>query len=185
MTRYVEPVVNTYWAPTGAEAEAVGVDPIVLAQQAKEGLRLPKPRLARSPSGSGWVNEYLWVWLESSWEEKEATASTGGGAGGGLGAQWATVTARPREMVIRVGSESVSCAGPGRAWRLADGAGVPDGDGCAVMVSESGRRVEVSVEVPYEVSWTGSGGSGGDLGVLTASANQTITVLESVTAGVR
>lgn len=134
-------------------------------------MRLPKPRLARSPANSSWVNEYTWVWLESAWKEKEATARAG--------ASWATVTAKPKKMRVTAGSQSVSCPGPGRAWTPADGAGAPSKGGCALMFSESGKGIDVTVTVPYEVSWTGSDGSGGDLGVLTTTATQSVTVLEA------
>ncbi len=175
LTKDLIPVANTFWAPGDEETVAIAVDPVVLAEQAKNALRLPDPRLAHSPAGSTWVNVYTWVWLENSWNQKTATARAG--------TAWARVTARPRTMLISAGGTSTSCAGPGRAWTSADGSARPTDGGCALLFSRSGTDVDLRVSVPYDISWTGSGGAGGDLGVLTTTADQPVTVLEAAAVG--
>ncbi|MBT0774205.1 hypothetical protein KIH74_34995 [Kineosporia sp. J2-2] len=162
-----------FWIPEDS-AEPDLVDPFLLALEAESRLKLPKVSLARSPGGDTWVNEYTWVWLESGWKELSATARSGG--------VWATVTASPVRMKVSASgaAQGVTCSGPGRAWSAADGGGAPADGGCALRFTRSGEGIGVSVAVPYRVSWTGSGGAGGDLGTMTATGEESVTVLEAV-----
>ncbi|GLY19951.1 hypothetical protein Kisp01_69650 [Kineosporia sp. NBRC 101677] len=172
-TKDAEPLTTVFWAPGEEAAEIELVDPIVLALQARDGLRLPRPQGRRSPSGQTFVNEYTWFWLPGGWKDLTATARAG--------AVWATVTAKPREMRVSAGGDvgGTTCSGPGRAWTPTDGAGAPSDGGCALVFKASGT-FDVNVAVPYDVSWTGSGGAGGDLGVITAEGQDAVTVLEAV-----
>lgn len=175
MTKDRLPALNVYWAPGPTANALVTIDPIVLAEQAKNALRLPKPNLARSPAGSAWVNEYTWVWLESAWKQKSTTARAG--------TAWATVTARPRDMQIFAARQHVTCSSSGRPWTPADGGRKPTDGGCGLMFTKSGTRINLNVTVPYDVTWVGAGGAGGDLGVMTTTADQQVTVLEAAAVG--
>ncbi len=166
------PTSTIFWAPQAPAGQVVTVDPSVLAEQARSELRPPSPVLARSPQGRTWVNEYTWFWLKSDWSALTATARAG--------SAWATVTATPKELKVNAGKrgDGVRCRGRGRAWRLADGAGAPTRGGCALAFQRAGA-LSLQVSVPYQVSWVGSGGSGGNLGVLTATGQDAVTVLEA------
>ncbi|GAB3282487.1 hypothetical protein GCM10027456_76380 [Kineosporia babensis] len=163
---------QSFWAAESDEDAANRVDPIELAIRAQNSLVLPQLELTRSPAGSAWVNENTWVWLENGWNDLTATARSG--------TVWATVTATPMSMDVSAqgAARAVSCSGPGRAWTSADGADVPGEDGCALRFERSGKAT-IQVSVPYEVSWTGSDGAGGDLGVMTTTGEDTVGVLET------
>lgn len=163
-------VSESFW--TANEEEAVeAIDPIVLAAQARDSLELPRPALERSPAAATWVNENTWVWLQGGWSDLSATARSG--------AVWATVTAAPLKTNLSAGdaAQAVSCPGPGRAWTPADGSG-DTGNGACVLNFDRSGQVTVAVSVPYEVTWTGSGGASGDFGVMTATGEESVQVLE-------
>ncbi|MBT0774277.1 hypothetical protein KIH74_35365 [Kineosporia sp. J2-2] len=166
------PIVDTYWAPETEENEAVAVDPLLLARQAKASMKAPVPGLARSPAGVAWVNEYTWFWLGEQ-EPLEATAREG--------AVWARVTAAPAELVVSGSAGEARCPVPGRAWTAADGGRKPGDDVCALVFRSSGSAVVLDVSVVYDVSWTSSTGAGGGLGQLTGEGAESVEVRESGT----
>ena len=164
-------------APPGA---APVVTPAELAQRAVAELVLPRPTVRRSPDERNdddgtpytWVNLWTWYWAApTSWRPSSRTASAGGAS--------ATVTAIPTALVFEPGdgSGSVSCPGPGRPWQKADGDAAPGGGGCGYVyrrVSEAPLTSRVSIR--WAVSWSGSGGAGGELPEMTTSAASALRV---------
>lgn len=170
-TRDSEPTSTLVWVANGEDPPAAPVvTPEELAQEALASLKVPRPRMRRSPDGDSWVQVWTWFWASpATWKPKSATAS--------VGRVWARVTATPVSMVIDPGdgSGSVPCPGPGRAWTEADGDAAPfSRGGCGVRyrhVSADGS-VTARVSIRWRVAWTGSGGAGGVLpGMTTSSAS--------------
>jgi hypothetical protein len=171
---------HRFWAPDAPDAEAnASVSPALLARQALAQLRVPQPVIRRSPEGSAtvagvpvtWVNMWTWVWTEPvSWRQVSKKAS--------LGPVWATVTVKPRVLVFEpgLGGASVSCPGPGRAWTPADGNARPTRGGCGYVYRSVSAGVDVSLAIRWAVSWTGSGGAGGQLPVMTTRVSDRFAV---------
>ena len=163
-TTALAPSTRRVWLAT----PPVGVSPEQLALQALASVQLPKPVVRRSPSQANddngtpytWVNLWTWWWTTpATWRPLEATARAG--------VQWATVTVRPRSMVLDPGdgSAEVTCPGPGRAWTEADADSAPDAGACAhkyTRITRSGP-LTATLAVSWSVTWTGSGGTGGVL----------------------
>lgn len=163
-TTALAPSTRRVWLAT----PPVGVSPEQLALQALASVQLPKPVVRRSPSQANadngtpytWVNLWTWWWTTPvTWRPLVATARAG--------AQWATVTVRPRSMILDPGDGSapLTCPGPGRAWTEADADSAPDAGACAhkyTRVTRSGP-LTASLAVSWSVTWTGSGGTGGVL----------------------
>jgi len=174
----VQTGARLFWAPAVPDgAEDPAVSPAVLAQRALAQLRIPKPVIHRSPGESAtgapvtWANLWTWVWTApASWHQRSKTAS--------LGPVWATVTVKPTTLTFHpgLGGAPVSCTGPGRAWTPADGDGPPTGGGCAYVYRSVSPGVRASLAIRWAVSWTGSGGSAGQLPVMTTRVSDRYAV---------
>jgi hypothetical protein len=169
-TDFLATVVEV-WQGAPPPAEAI-ITPAELAQQALASLRLPRPVLHRSPGESNsdagvpytWVNLWTWYWTSpATWRQLSRTAS--------LATVSATVTVAPTKLTFDPGDGSppVSCAGPGRAWTKADGNAAPSHGGCGYRYRSVSDGVRPTVSITWDVSWTGSGGTGGTLPVMTTS----------------
>jgi hypothetical protein len=168
------------WAPTAPDTPANAVvSSAQLARQALAQLRIPRPVLHRSPDAATtdagtpvtWVNMWTWVWTEPvSWRQLSKTAS--------VGAVWATVTVKPTAMVFHPGVSGarVSCPGPGRPWKPADGDARPTGGGCGFVYRSVSSGVTASLAIRWTVSWTGSGGSSGQLPLMTTQVSDRFAV---------
>ena len=167
--------------PAGPDVPTV--TPADLAQQAIALLRLPKPVLHRSPTEANsagglpytWVNVWTWYWTSpATWRERSKTAS--------LGAVSATVTVTPTELTFDPGDgrESVSCAGPGRAWTTADGMRAPSEGGCGYRYRHASDGVRARVSIRWAVTWVGSDGSGGPLPVMTTQTTSPLFKVEQI-----
>jgi hypothetical protein len=159
-------------------------DPAVLARQAFTRLVLPKPSVRRSPSADGSdpaqgglpytiVNLWTWYWTDPAvWVDRSTTVTLRGVS--------ATATATPTALLFDPGdgNASVSCAGPGRPWRESDGNDAPGRGGCGYVyasVTPDGPLTS-TVSIRWHATWTGTGGAGGDLGMLTTSATSSFLV---------
>lgn len=175
------PSVPTPVFVADGEDPPVVVTPAQLAQQALRQLRLPKPTFQRSPSERNsdlgvpytWVNLWTWVWTSPArWQPKSEQATAGG--------VFAEVTVTPRDLVLEPGdgSAAVSCLGPGRPWRAADGNSAPSSGGCGYRYQRvtTGDPLTATVSIRWAVTWTGSGGAGGTLPDMTTSASSTFEV---------
>jgi hypothetical protein len=159
-------------------------DPAVLAQQALSQLTLPEPSVERSPSaessdpaqgGLPYTVVHLWTWFWTDpalWADLSTTVSLQGVS--------ATATAVPVALVFDPGDggAAVSCPGPGRPWEVADGNDPPSRGGCGyryVAVTPEGPLTS-TVSIRWAVSWTGTGGVGGDLGEVTTGVTSSFLV---------
>lgn len=157
---------------------AVAVDPLLLAQQARERLPLEAPRLATSPDAGQvqLVGVPTWLWVSGGWAPRTAVASVPGVS--------VTVLAEPVQVSWDMGDGGrLVCDGPGRAFdrRLPEAAQSTD---CSYAYSESsagqpGERFMVTGTVTWRVSWSAAGvAGGGDLGEVTRSAAVPLRVAE-------
>jgi hypothetical protein len=173
-----------YQFAAAAPAAPPPPDPAVLAQQAMSQLTLPKPSVERSPSAESSdpaqgglpytvVNLWTWFWTDPAvWADLSTTVSLQGVS--------ATATAVPVALVFDPGDggPAVSCPGPGRPWEVADGNDPPSRGGCGyryVAVTPDGPLTS-TVSIRWAVSWTGTGGVGGDLGEVTTSVTSSFLV---------
>lgn len=156
--------------PPPAQPQAVA-DPAVLAELAYERIQVPELALVFSPDGTQTVNLATWLW------------SDGDTAFGPVSVRaqlndwpvWAETTARPVSVTVDPGTEeavahphSGTCA-IGTAGSVgepyAEGrAGQTPPCGVTYLRATHGRGpYELTASVTWEVSWTGSGGTGAAL----------------------
>jgi hypothetical protein len=159
--------------------------PVTAAQLALRAyglLRLPSPTGDRSPDQDlrwrglpfSYVN--LWTWFWTSPETYRPVSRTVR-----AGAVSATATAVPVELVFDPGDGNapVACAGPGRPWREADGAGPPP-TGCGYQYRHvtSDGPVTATVSIYWRVAWVGNNGQSGALPVLVTQRSAQLNVLQ-------
>lgn len=161
--------VGAEWVLPGEDGTPV-VDPAVLAQQAVDSLRLPRPRIAASPEAAQLVRLPVWLWLDgASWVSQSASASVPG--------LTVTATAVPVEAAWVMGDgTTVECSGPGTAWKKSMGAKAESPDCGHTYTQPSRNELKVTVTVSWQVTWSGGGESGSVPGmVTTASVSWTVT----------
>jgi hypothetical protein len=158
-----------------------------LAERARNQLRLPVPAVGQSPVGQTLVNLPTWWWVEpSSWRGLRQRTQAG--------PVWAEVTATPVSTLWDPGdgSEPLVCAGPGTAYdRSRPEAG--QSTDCSYIYRRSSaeqpqtgpdvnnRYFTVRVTTVWDVSWRGSGGSGGSLPRLTRTSSFPLAVAQRQT----
>jgi hypothetical protein len=185
---------------TAAETEAVnrqmaqiGCPPVItpaeLAQEAFKTIAFPHPSGDRSPSQDQLYRGYpftytgLWTWFwtsPSTWKTLSATASAAGFT--------ATVTARPVALIYDPGDggAAVTCSGPGRPWTAADGNGPPAGDGCAYQYHRvTSAPITSTQSILWKITWTGTGGSAGEIPQLVTSTLGQLNVMQIQTVVTR
>jgi hypothetical protein len=145
---------------TGAPA----VTPQQLLQQALNDLQIPTLRPSTAPprGKDALVGLPEWFWVRKPlWHPESVTVSAG--------PVWATATATPVSMSFQPGGGfgPVSCQGPGAAYNTAKAAGQQH-SACAFTypqpsAGQPGNAYQASVAITWNVSWTGSGGVGGEV----------------------
>jgi len=163
------PVPGAPPPPAAPDAPPVFViDPAVLAQEAREAIRLPLPRPHTSPPEDGFqlVGLETWFWLdEASWRPVTARAELPG--------IWAEVTATPTRATWTSGDggAAVTCSGPGARHPGTAGAETE----CGHTYLDVGSHT-VEVEVTFAVTWRASNGAAGVQEPITVTADLPITV---------
>jgi hypothetical protein len=140
-----------------------------LAQEAVNRLPLPLPSAEHNPTGDAVTNLAVWWWVPSAqWHTLSQRTSAG--------PVWAQVTARPVSSTWDAGdgSQPLLCQGPGRPYDP-DASPEAQSTDCSYTYTRSSagqpqtgpeandRFFTVRVTVVWQVSWTGSGGTGGVL----------------------
>lgn len=170
------------WSPT-TPAPSRTVTPATLAVHVVNLLPLPRPspeirpllRFADGTTG-GLTGAPLWLW-QRSWPTLRQRTEAGG--------MWAEVTAEPltQTWYFGDGSDPVVCLGPGTP--LTDPERGLDGSpdcGYRYRVSsrdQPGGRYTLRVVVTWQVTWTGSGNTGGVLAPLELSHSQPYPVRQA------
>ncbi len=177
----------TFWVDNG-ETPAVenAITPDILAQLAYSRLKVPGTKVALAPEVATKVNLPTWAWLDkATFKEVAVTASLDAG---GLNIQ-ATTTAKPVSLKLEPGTkDATTFPASGECAINADGSiGEPYAKGKAdeepscgltYLRSSGGRTFPLQATVTWEIAWTGSGGTGGDLPDGTFGAEQAVTVEE-------
>jgi len=165
-------------AAPGAPAPALPT-PGVLAQFAVRYLVLPSPVIRSSPAPGDLQLTRLPVWLwvsQAIWAPRSRTASVPG--------ESVTATATPVTATWRTGDgATVTCRGPGIPYssRYAPSSRSPD---CGHTYTSSsagqpGGAYHVTVTITWDITWVGTGGTGGVLPPLNTVAAATFRVAES------
>lgn len=172
-------------AAPGADGTGPAAPPpaaIDLAQLAKASFQLPVPTGHRSPGEVqlidgwpfSWVNLWTYYWTDAAtWQPLSATAEAGGVS--------ATVTATPTSLTFSPGDggEAVTCAGPGRPWVEADGNEPPAGGACGYQYTRaSSGPITSTATITWQVSWSGSDGTGGQLAGMSTSTSGQLRILQ-------
>jgi hypothetical protein len=140
------------------------VTPQQLLQQALSELQIPtlRPHTAPPRGKDGLVGLPEWFWVPAGlWHPLSVTVTAG--------PVWATATASPIGLAFQPGGglAPVTCTGPGTAYDPARPAAAQH-SGCAFTyqqpsVGQPGNAYQASIAVTWNVSWTGSGGVGGEI----------------------
>jgi len=140
------------------------VTPQQLLQQALNELEIPtlRPHTAPPRGKDGLVGLPEWFWVPAGdWHPLSVTVTAG--------PVWATATASPTGLSFQPGGglAPVTCTGPGTAYDPAKSAAEQHST-CAFTykqpsVGQPGNAYQASIAVTWNVSWTGSGGVGGEV----------------------
>ncbi|MCM0621957.1 hypothetical protein [Nocardioides bruguierae] len=165
---------NTWFVASAEPA----VDPAVLAQQALDRAAFPRPGARTAPGGSAatLVGYPTWLWVDDqAWRPLSVSVTAAGAT--------VSLAAEPVLVLWSVGSQSLTCPGPGRAWD--DSLGEHAQSPCTVTVDHlldpSGDQLSVEARVRYAVTWSCQGRCStvaGDLGEVDAlpGPSSTLTV---------
>jgi hypothetical protein len=145
----------------GGKAAAPAVTPQELAQIAIGDLNIPQlgVQTVPPPGKDGLVGLPEWFWVPG-WNAVQTQRVQAGPV-------WAVATATPESIVISPGPglPPVSCPGPGTPYNSALSPGAQQTD-CSYTyqqpsAGQPGNAYAATVTVLWNVSWTGSGGTGG------------------------
>ena len=143
-----------YFTPPGTDPPMPFVPPKILAEYAYNYLLIPKPVVATSPDGKGWVNLATFVWTTSPHNES-ITAS--------LPDESVTLTAVPVSTTIASTAGTPYSAGCGpngsrypQSKAPATGPGVPPD--CGVLWQAPSTGAVISATVTWHVTWQFNGG---------------------------
>jgi hypothetical protein len=169
-------------------------DPAALAAQAVSKLVLPAPTLGIFPFSTTMVGYPTWMWLTNPtiWAP-ETTTATATNAGGST---TVSATATPVDVLWSTGQRDVppvDCPGPGVAYNNAIPLASQHTD-CKVIYAQSSKgqptpngnpncaQFPVTATMGWKVTWTGPGGSGGQLPSLyaTGATNLRVEQVEAV-----
>lgn len=154
----------------GRGPSAPAVDPVVLAQEAKNRLAIPTPTITMTPPPDKvLVNANTFLSIDSSqWGQRSATASAGGVT--------STAVAVPEKVVWDMGDgQLVTCNRPGTPFNsnVDYFAQTPD---CGYVYKRSsasypGHVVRVTATLYYRATWSAAGApGGGDLGTISRTS---------------
>jgi hypothetical protein len=148
---------GTEWLP--ANSPVLPAAPQVLAQQAVARLSLPSSPIQMSPTRTPVTGVPVWWWLNpSTWGARSATAAVTGAS--------VTATASPASVEWSAGDgTSVTCTGPGTAWRPGDDPRLPSPTCGHTYTRASADRPGGTFTVTATVSWTVGWAGGGQTGM--------------------
>ncbi|MHC3474474.1 hypothetical protein ACYF6T_38075 [Streptomyces sp. 7R007] len=176
-----------FWVENNADP---GVDqavtPKVLAEAAYNAIQLPSTKVTLAPTNTTKVNLPTWAWLDKAkFKEVSVTAALDVA---GLNIQ-ATTVAKPVSLKLEPGtSDSDTYPASGVCTLNADDSiGEPYADGkadetppCGIkyLRSSDNGTFKLRATITWRISWTGTGGAGGDLPDGTFGTTQDVTVQE-------
>lgn len=152
-------MTRTFWAKNPPPAKTV--DPVVLARQAVDRMKLSGPEIgiAPKPSGKGLVGLPVWMWTA-----RTAEAYGPNSASATAGPVTVTATATVSKIVWDMGDgESVTCTGPGTPYEPSFGNKASPDCGHRYRHSskdEPGKAYPVTATSTWTIDWRGGGQSG-------------------------
>ncbi|CAL9523863.1 hypothetical protein [Streptomyces sp. enrichment culture] len=162
------------------------IDPEILAALAYQHMQLPDTEVSLAPQGTTKVNLPTWAWLDKAvFDQVQATASLNVP---GFNIQ-ATTTAKPVALKLEPGTpdaETYPSSGE-CALNPDDSIGEPYAKGKADRTPPCGLRYlrssgngtfTLKATITWDITWTGTGGAGGDLPDGTFGNDQAVTVQE-------
>ncbi|MFI9616058.1 hypothetical protein ACIHCM_30995 [Streptomyces sp. NPDC052023] len=190
--RWMEPEAQLcdeapFWVENGdAPPVENAVTPQILAELAYNQIQLPTTEVTLAPAATTKVNLPTWAWLDkNTFREVSVTAQLNAG---GFTIQ-ATTTAKPVSMRLEPGtSDAETYPASGECALNDDGSiGQPYAKGKADRIPPCGLKYlrssgngtfNLQATVTWDITWTGTGGTGGDLPDGTFGADQAVTVQE-------
>ncbi|MFF3414392.1 hypothetical protein ACFYW9_06785 [Streptomyces sp. NPDC002698] len=177
----------TFWVENG-ETPTVknAVTPEILAQLAYSRIRVPDTKVTLAPRDITKVNLPTWAWLDkATFKDVSVTASLDVA---GLNIS-ATTTAKPVSLTLDPGTSDAETYPASGECRLNDddSIGEPYAKGKATKTPPCGIKYlrssgdgtyKLRATITWAVTWTGTGGAGGDLPDGTFGTTQDITVQE-------
>ncbi|MXM62457.1 hypothetical protein GR925_03075 [Streptomyces sp. HUCO-GS316] len=176
-----------FWAENGETPDVErAITPEILAGLAYERIKVPGTEVTLAPDGTTKVNLPTWAWLDKG--EFKPVSVTASLNSPGLNIQ-ATTTARPISLKLQPGTaDAATFPTSGECAINEDGSiGEPYATGRADQTPPCGIRYlrssgdgtfKLRATVTWEITWTGTGGTGGDLPNGTFGNDQDITVQE-------
>ncbi|MFE6481922.1 hypothetical protein ACFVGN_03110 [Streptomyces sp. NPDC057757] len=177
----------TFWVENGETPNVENaVTPDILAQLAYNRIKVPDTKVTLAPETTTKVNLPTWAWLDQAeFKEVSVTASLNVG---GVNIQ-ATTTAKPVSLKLEPGTaDAETYPSSGECTFNDDGSiGEPYAKGkadrtppCGIkyLRSSGDGTYKLQATVTWEVTWTGTGGAGGDLPNGTFGADQEVVVQE-------
>ncbi|MBB5157469.1 hypothetical protein BJ970_005003 [Saccharopolyspora phatthalungensis] len=167
------------WIPDGQPGAPLP-SPAELAEQARNQLRLPSPRIEANPAGDQLVHLPTWLWLnQASWGQRSATASVPGVS--------VTAVATPTSVSWSMGDgRTVTCTGPGTPFSTGSDPKAASPDcGHIYRTSSAGQPNQafpVIATVHWTITWSGAGQSG-VFPDMTTSSTAAFRVAESQALG--
>jgi hypothetical protein len=152
-----------FWAPTSGAGAPELVDPVTLADEAIERMRLNAPRIGMTPLDPGaplLVGMDAWLWADNDGPRGYGPISASATAGS------TTVTARAKatKVVWDMGDGTrVTCRNPGTPWRPSLGTGASPTCGHRYTAASTDRpdgTYTVRATAHWVVDWTGAGQAG-------------------------
>jgi hypothetical protein len=176
-----------FWVETGDTPPVKNaVTPQVLAELAYNQIQLPTTEVTLAPANTTKVNLPTWAWLDKAkFNEVSVTASLNAA---GVNIQ-ATTTAKPVSLKLEPGTgDAETYPASGECTINADGSiGEPYAQGkadqtppCGIkyLRSSGSGTFKLRATVTWDITWTGTGGAGGDLPDGTFGNDQNVTVQE-------
>lgn len=179
--------IGVYVPPSSGSVPPAVVLAGSLARSVSSRLQLPTPTVGRSPAGWALVGLPTWLWVEpGSWRVLRQRTTAG--------PVWAEVVATPVATTWDPGDGSApfTCGGPGTVYDRSRPESVQSTD-CSYTYRRSSagqpqtgpddndRFFTVTVTTSWQVTWTGTAGSGGTLPVLTRTSSFPLAVAQRQT----
>ena len=176
--------LDVIWVPNGTapgDPAVPTVTPAQLAMEARDRLVLRRPVVHRSPTETNnyegdpftWANIPTWFWSSTaSYQPQSQTVS--------VGPVSARVVAEPVGLLFDPGDggDPVRCPGPGKAWTEADGNDEP-ASGCSYRYARvTDGAIRSRLGILWQVTWTGTGGTGGALPIMQTVTDAPLRVLQ-------
>lgn len=162
----------TFWVENGEIPEVENaVTPEILAQLAYNRIKVPDTKVTLAPENTTKVNLPTWAWLDKTeFKDVSVTASINVG---GVNIQ-ATTTAKPVSLKLEPGTtDAETYPASGECEFHDDGSiGEPYAKGkadetppCGLMYlrSSGDGTYKLQATITWDITWTGTGGAGGDL----------------------